>query len=47
MQSVRLQNFARPFGAVVAVDDITVEFAAGSLTAVLGPSGCGRPRRSI
>jgi iron(III) transport system ATP-binding protein len=42
MQSVRLQNIRKTFGAVVAVDDVTVEFEAGSLTAVLGPSGCGK-----
>src|SRR4051812_47404826 len=42
MQSVRLQNVRKSFGSVVAVDDLSVEFGAGTLTAVLGPSGCGK-----
>jgi iron(III) transport system ATP-binding protein len=42
MQSVRLDNIRKAFGAVVAVDNVTAEFEAGALTAVLGPSGCGK-----
>src|SRR5690348_11922791 len=42
MQSVRLQNVRKSFGSVIAVDDLSVEFEAGTLTTVLGPSGCGK-----
>ena len=41
-QSVRLQNVRNAFGTVIAVNDLSVEFAAGTMTAVLGPSGCGK-----
>jgi ABC-type Fe3+/spermidine/putrescine transport system ATPase subunit len=30
------------FGATKAVDDLTLEIAAGSFTTLLGPSGCGK-----
>jgi ABC-type Fe3+/spermidine/putrescine transport system ATPase subunit len=42
MPSVRLDRLRKQFGAVVAVDDVSVEFHDGELTAVLGPSGCGK-----
>src|SRR5438094_8493664 len=42
MQGVRLQNIRKTFGSLVAVDGISVEFEAGGLTAVLGPSVCGK-----
>jgi ABC-type Fe3+/spermidine/putrescine transport system ATPase subunit len=42
MPSVRLDRLRKRFGAVTAVDDISVEFRDGELTSVLGPSGCGK-----
>jgi iron(III) transport system ATP-binding protein len=42
MPSVRLDRLRKQFGAVVAVNDVTVEFRDGEMTAVLGPSGCGK-----
>jgi putative ABC transport system ATP-binding protein len=34
--------FATARGAVCAVDDVTLEVAAGSFVAICGPSGCGK-----
>jgi ABC-type Fe3+/spermidine/putrescine transport system ATPase subunit len=42
MPGVRLERLRKRFGAVIAVDDISVAFRDGELTAVLGPSGCGK-----
>jgi ABC-type Fe3+/spermidine/putrescine transport system ATPase subunit len=42
MPSVRLDRLRKRFGAVIAVDDISVAFRDGELTSVLGPSGCGK-----
>jgi putative spermidine/putrescine transport system ATP-binding protein len=42
MPSVRLDRLRKRFGAVTAVDDISVAFRDGELTSVLGPSGCGK-----
>jgi putative ABC transport system ATP-binding protein len=45
-QTVRLSSVGRTFGAgptaVVALDDVTMTFPAGSFTAVMGPSGAGK-----
>lgn len=40
--SVSLQNIRKSFGNYLALDDITLEVANGSLTALLGPSGSGK-----
>ena len=42
MVSVTLEGLAKSFGAVKAVDGVTVEAPAGALTFLLGPSGCGK-----
>lgn len=39
---LRLQGVSRGFGHVRAVDDVSIELAPGSFTALLGPSGCGK-----
>jgi iron(III) transport system ATP-binding protein len=39
---IKLKNVSKHFGAVKALDQITIEFAPGSMTTLLGPSGCGK-----
>src|SRR5262245_49583256 len=40
--AVTFQNVSRHFGEVRAVDDISLEIAAGEFFAMLGPSGSGK-----
>jgi sulfate/thiosulfate transport system ATP-binding protein len=40
--SISARNVSKRFGDFVALDDVSVEVAAGSLTALLGPSGSGK-----
>jgi putative spermidine/putrescine transport system ATP-binding protein len=40
--SVVLQNLSRSFGAIKALDGLSIEMAPGELVALLGPSGCGK-----
>src|SRR5207244_1202791 len=37
-----LSAVRRQFGTGIAVDDVSLELAAGEFLAVLGPSGCGK-----
>ncbi len=37
-----MQDVARRFGAIHAVDGVSLDLPAGSFTALLGPSGCGK-----
>ena len=39
---VRLEGISKRFGAVRALDDVSLEVAPGELVALLGPSGCGK-----
>jgi iron(III) transport system ATP-binding protein len=39
---VVVQGAVKRFGAVVALDDVSLTAPDGSLTAILGPSGCGK-----
>ena len=39
---IRIENVSRRFGAVAALDGVSIEVAAGSFTVLLGPSGCGK-----
>jgi sulfate/thiosulfate transport system ATP-binding protein len=40
--SISARGISKKFGDFVALDDVSVEVAAGSLTALLGPSGSGK-----
>ncbi|MGI8475376.1 MAG: ABC transporter ATP-binding protein [Thermomicrobiales bacterium] len=42
MSGVSLRNISKHFGAVRALDDVSIEVASGELVALLGPSGCGK-----
>jgi putative spermidine/putrescine transport system ATP-binding protein len=39
---VRLENLVRRYGAVTALDGLSLTIAPGELVALLGPSGCGK-----
>ena len=39
---VRLERVRKSFGAVTAVDNVTVDIPRGSIFSLLGPSGCGK-----
>lgn len=39
---IRLDGVTKRFGAVTAVDGLTLELEPGRLVALLGPSGCGK-----
>jgi ABC-type Fe3+/spermidine/putrescine transport system ATPase subunit len=39
---VRLEQVSRRFGAVTALDEITLDIPPGELLTLLGPSGCGK-----
>ena len=40
--AVQLQGLRRSFGAVHALDDMSLDIAPGELVVLLGPSGCGK-----
>jgi spermidine/putrescine transport system ATP-binding protein len=40
--SVELQSVTKRFGALVAVDDLSLDLAGGEFFTLLGPSGCGK-----
>jgi sulfate/thiosulfate transport system ATP-binding protein len=40
--AISVSNVTKRFGDFVAVDDVSLEIAGGSLTALLGPSGSGK-----
>src|SRR5215207_1861952 len=42
MAVVELESLTKRFGAAVAVDELTLSIAHGSLVCLLGPSGCGK-----
>jgi spermidine/putrescine transport system ATP-binding protein len=40
--SVELRSVSKRFGALLAVDDLSLELAGGEFFTLLGPSGCGK-----
>ena len=40
--SVRLIDVSRRWGAMAALDRISIDIAPGRFTVLLGPSGCGK-----
>lgn len=40
--AVQLKGLAKKYGAVVAVDDLTLDIHPGEFFSLLGPSGCGK-----
>ena len=39
---LQIRSLSKSFGGVKAADDVTLDFADGSLTAVIGPNGAGK-----
>ena len=39
---LRIEGVSKSFGAVTAVDDVSLDIARGEFFALLGPSGCGK-----
>src|SRR5438067_10741987 len=40
--AIEARNVTKRFGDFVALDDVSIDVASGSLTALLGPSGSGK-----
>ena len=39
---LKVENLCKSFGGVVATSDVSIDFSAGSLSAVIGPNGAGK-----
>ena len=42
MAAIELHGLTKRFGAVTAVDDLTLELGTGTVTGFLGPNGAGK-----
>jgi NitT/TauT family transport system ATP-binding protein len=39
---IRIRNLSKYFGALCAIDDVSIEIAEGTFFVIVGPSGCGK-----
>ncbi|HEX3463734.1 MAG TPA: ABC transporter ATP-binding protein [Candidatus Elarobacter sp.] len=42
MSDLQIRNLRKSFGGVIAVDDVSFDVPAGTLTALIGPNGAGK-----
>ncbi|TIS94704.1 ABC transporter ATP-binding protein, partial [Mesorhizobium sp.] len=42
MSEIKVERLSKWFNETAALDAVSLDFAAGSFTALLGPSGCGK-----
>jgi len=42
VQGLSIKSISRHFGAVRALDNVSLDVAAGEFVALVGPSGCGK-----
>src|SRR4051812_22511567 len=42
MANIALRHITKTYGAVLSVDDVSLDIAQGELVAFVGPSGCGK-----
>src|SRR5712691_10692761 len=42
MAEIRLDHVTKQFGAVTAVDDVSLDVGDGEFLVLVGPSGCGK-----
>ena len=40
--AIRITNISKFFGQLIAIDDVTIDIAAGEFLVIVGPSGCGK-----
>ena len=39
---LQVEDLSKSFGGVAAMQNVTLDFPAGSLTAIIGPNGAGK-----
>jgi multiple sugar transport system ATP-binding protein len=42
VQGISIRSVSRHFGSVKALDNVSLDVAAGEFVALVGPSGCGK-----